>query len=125
MASQASKRRISLAAAWTLVALVAGAAPSAASAAGHTYTVLQCHPLNRAHADAILEDAPAYATRGFCGDPQNDYAIKVTSTGDRRITTMATVTMAPWDSFWGARYARIMDPFGHSWSFAHALPAKG
>src|SRR5258708_26051357 len=31
----------------------------------------------------------------------------------------ATVTMAPWDSFWGARYARIMDPFGHSWSFAH------
>jgi PhnB protein len=37
----------------------------------------------------------------------------------------ATVTLAPWDSFWGARYARIMDPFGHSWSFAHALPAKG
>jgi PhnB protein len=36
----------------------------------------------------------------------------------------ATVTMAPWDSFWGARYARIMDPFGHSWSFAHPLPAK-
>ena len=25
----------------------------------------------------------------------------------------------------GDRYARIMDPFGHSWSFAHALPAKG
>jgi len=23
----------------------------------------------------------------------------------------AIVTMAPWDSFWGARYARIMDPF--------------
>ncbi|MEK6273178.1 MAG: hypothetical protein AABM42_11110 [Actinomycetota bacterium] len=82
MASQASKRRISLAAAWTLVALAAGVAPSTASAAGHTYTVIQCHPLNRAHADAILEDAPAYATRGFCGDPQNDYAIKVTSTGD-------------------------------------------
>jgi PhnB protein len=37
----------------------------------------------------------------------------------------ATVTMAPWDAFWGARYARIMDPFGHSWSFAHLLPAKG
>ncbi len=56
------------------------AAPSAASAAGQTYTVLQCHPLNRAHADSILEDAPAYATDGFCGDPQNDHAIKVTST---------------------------------------------
>jgi PhnB protein len=37
----------------------------------------------------------------------------------------ATVTLEPWDSFWGARYARIMDPFGHSWSFAHNLPAKG
>ena len=36
----------------------------------------------------------------------------------------ATVTLEPWDSFWGARYARIMDPFGHSWSFAHALPAS-
>jgi len=37
----------------------------------------------------------------------------------------ATVTMPPWDAFWGARYARILDPFGHSWSFAHPLPAKG
>ena len=37
----------------------------------------------------------------------------------------ATVTMEPWDSFWGARYARIIDPFGHSWSFAHALPGQG
>jgi PhnB protein len=35
----------------------------------------------------------------------------------------ATVTMEPWDAFWGARYARIVDPFGHSWSFAHPLPA--
>ncbi|MFC0242260.1 VOC family protein [Rhodopseudomonas telluris] len=37
----------------------------------------------------------------------------------------ATVTMPPWDAFWGARYARVIDPFGHSWSFAHALPAAG
>ncbi|MCC8940939.1 VOC family protein [Bradyrhizobium sp. Arg68] len=37
----------------------------------------------------------------------------------------ATVTMEPWDAFWGARYGRVIDPFGHSWSFAHALPAKG
>ena len=36
----------------------------------------------------------------------------------------ATVTLEPWFVL-GARYARIMDPFGHSWSFAHALPAKG
>jgi PhnB protein len=35
----------------------------------------------------------------------------------------ATVTMPPWDAFWGMRYARVLDPFGHSWSFAHPLPA--
>lgn len=36
----------------------------------------------------------------------------------------AKVTMAPWDAFWGARYGQVSDPFGHAWSFAHALPAK-
>jgi len=33
----------------------------------------------------------------------------------------ATVTMPPWDAFWGDRYARIVDPFGHTWSFSHPL----
>lgn len=33
----------------------------------------------------------------------------------------ATVTMEPWDAFWGDRYAQIVDPFGHSWSFSHPL----
>jgi hypothetical protein len=50
-------------------------------AAGHTYTVVQCDPLNRSHADAVLEDASPYAARSFCGDPRNDHAIKVASTG--------------------------------------------
>ena len=43
---------------------------------------------------------------------------------ERAAEAGATVTMAPWDAFWGARYARIIDPYGHSWSFAHALPEK-
>ncbi|APF37073.1 VOC family protein [Chelatococcus daeguensis] len=34
----------------------------------------------------------------------------------------ATVTMPPEDAFWGDRYARIRDPFGHAWSMAHRLP---
>jgi PhnB protein len=33
----------------------------------------------------------------------------------------ATVIMAPMDMFWGDRYAKITDPFGHEWSFAHPL----
>lgn len=37
----------------------------------------------------------------------------------------ATVIMAPWDAFWGARYAQIIDPHGHSWSLAHPLPGAG
>ncbi len=35
----------------------------------------------------------------------------------------AAVTMPPWDAFWGDRYAQVVDPFGHAWSFAHRLPA--
>lgn len=27
----------------------------------------------------------------------------------------------PHDAFWGDRYAQVVDPFGHSWSFAHRL----
>ncbi len=48
--------------------------------------------------------------------PDCDAAVK------RAADAGATVTLAPWDSFWGARYAKIRDPFGHSWSFAHPLP---
>ena len=29
----------------------------------------------------------------------------------------ATSIMEPQDTFWGARYARILDPFGHLWAF--------
>jgi PhnB protein len=33
----------------------------------------------------------------------------------------AAVIMKPEDAFWGARYARIRDPFGHIWAFNAAL----
>ena len=33
----------------------------------------------------------------------------------------ATVTMAPADMFWGDRYAQVIDPFGHVWSFGQPL----
>jgi len=32
-------------------------------------------------------------------------------------TAGAKITMAAADMFWGARYGRMVDPFGHSWSF--------
>ncbi|MBA2114406.1 VOC family protein [Bremerella alba] len=30
----------------------------------------------------------------------------------------ATIKMPPTDMFWGDRYGMIVDPFGHTWSFA-------
>lgn len=42
---------------------------------------------------------------------------------ERASAAGATIAMPPSDAFWGARYAHVIDPFGHSWSFAHPLPA--
>ncbi|TKT82818.1 VOC family protein [Aquamicrobium sp. LC103] len=33
----------------------------------------------------------------------------------------ATVISSPEDAFWGARYAKIADPFGHVWAFNAGL----
>jgi PhnB protein len=33
----------------------------------------------------------------------------------------AKPTMGPADMFWGARYAQITDPSGHTWAFMHPL----
>lgn len=33
----------------------------------------------------------------------------------------ATVTLEPQDVFWGSRYAKVRDPFGHVWSFNASL----
>lgn len=39
----------------------------------------------------------------------------------RAVDAGATGTLPPMDAFWGDRYARIRDPFGHEWSFTHTL----
>jgi PhnB protein len=35
-----------------------------------------------------------------------------------------TVTMPADDMFWGDRYGKAADPFGHEWSFSHPLTAE-
>lgn len=50
--------------------------------------------------------------------PDCDAAVK------RASDAGATVVMAPFDAFWGARYGQVLDPFGQAWSFAHPLPIK-
>jgi PhnB protein len=42
----------------------------------------------------------------------------VDETVQRAFDAGATITMPVADMFWGARYGRIRDPFGHVWSFA-------
>ena len=37
---------------------------------------------------------------------------------ERASAAGAKVTLPPTDMFWGDRYGRIVDPFGHSWSIA-------
>lgn len=34
----------------------------------------------------------------------------------------ATVTMPAEDTFWGARFGMVLDPFGHAWAFNADLP---
>ncbi|GAA2886966.1 VOC family protein [Aminobacter sp. P9b] len=36
---------------------------------------------------------------------------------ERAVAAGAEITMEPDDVFWGARYGRIRDPFGHVWAF--------
>lgn len=35
----------------------------------------------------------------------------------KAVAAGATVTMPEQDTFWGARYGKITDPFGHHWAF--------
>ena len=41
---------------------------------------------------------------------------------ERAVAKGAKVTMPFTDQFWGDRYGRIIDPYGHSWSIARKSP---
>lgn len=40
---------------------------------------------------------------------------------ERAVSAGATDIMPPEDTFWGDRYAQVVDPYGHGWSFSHPL----
>lgn len=46
------------------------------------------------------------------------YVDDVDQAYDRAVAAGATGTMPPEDMFWGDRYGRLEDPFGHVWSLA-------
>ena len=53
---------------------------------------------------------------GFDDPAQVDAAIA------RAAAAGCTVTMPAMDAFWGMRYGRLRDPFGHAWAFGAPLP---
>jgi len=40
---------------------------------------------------------------------------------DRAVAAGCTVSMPMNDAFWGDRFGKFSDPFGHSWSVAHTI----
>ena len=46
------------------------------------------------------------------------YTEDVDSLFQRAVAAGAKPTMPLWDAFWGDRYAKVNDPFGHEWSLA-------
>ncbi len=46
------------------------------------------------------------------------YVENVDAAFDRAVKVGATVEMPVMDQFWGDRYGRLKDPFGHKWSIA-------
>jgi uncharacterized glyoxalase superfamily protein PhnB len=47
------------------------------------------------------------------------YTTDADATFAQAIEAGATVSMPLMDSFWGDRYGKLIDPFGHHWSIAH------
>jgi PhnB protein len=46
------------------------------------------------------------------------YVENVDATFQRAVQAGATVQMPPSDMFWGDRYGKVADPFGHEWALA-------
>lgn len=58
--------------------------------------------------------------RALAGSPVTIhlYVEDVDATVARAVAAGARVTMPVEDMFWGDRYGKVRDPFGHEWSFA-------
>jgi uncharacterized glyoxalase superfamily protein PhnB len=71
----------------------------------------------------MTEEAPDYGARSplaLGGSPVTIHAFfeDVDAVFNRAVAAGATPTMPPMGMFWGDRYGRFTDPFGHSWSVA-------
>lgn len=62
----------------------------------------------------------AQSPQALGGSPANLflYVEDVDRAYQRAVDAGATATMPPQDMFWGDRYGKLVDPFGHEWSMA-------
>ncbi|HJZ89815.1 MAG TPA: VOC family protein [Gemmataceae bacterium] len=89
------------------------------------------------HAELKIGDSALYLADDFpefCGGKTRDplrtggssvtlhqYVPNCDAAIARAVAAGGTITMPAMDMFWGDRYGKIKDPFGHEWSFAHKL----
>jgi uncharacterized glyoxalase superfamily protein PhnB len=65
-------------------------------------------------------DFGSVSPQGLGGSPMglHIYVEDVDASFDRAVKAGAQVEMPVMDQFWGDRYGRLKDPFGHKWSIA-------
>ena len=71
-------------------------------------------------ADAFPEMDGSHPPSPLSGSPVtvHMYVPDTDATVERAAAAGAKVTMPPANMFWGDRFAKLSDPFGHSWSIA-------
>ena len=57
-------------------------------------------------------------TLGGAGVTMHLYVPDVDAAFQRTVAAGAQIIMPPMDMFWGDRFAKVSDPFGHEWSIA-------
>jgi uncharacterized glyoxalase superfamily protein PhnB len=69
----------------------------------------------------LADEFPEYGSTGPNGHSPVSlhlYVTDVDTAFQRAVDAGATVTMPLADMFWGDRYGKLVDPFGHNWSLA-------
>lgn len=68
-------------------------------------------------------DGKSRSPKALGGSPFNvhQYVLDTDAAIQRATKAGATVTMEPADMFWGDRYGKVTDPFGHEWAFSTHL----
>ena len=68
--------------------------------------------------ESLEQGAPSPKTLGGTATGLLLYVNDVDASFNRAVSAGCTAKMPPTDMFWGDRFSKLEDPFGHSWSIA-------